>query len=51
MAIATTAADANYVYVLASSSSNSGLQGFYKSVASGTVFSQMTTTLNLLGKI
>ena len=49
MAIATTAADANYVYVLASSSSNSGLQGFYKSVASGTVFSQMTTTLNLLG--
>lgn len=49
MAIAVTPADPNYVYVLASASSNNGLQGFYRSTASGTVFSQMTTTLNLLG--
>lgn len=49
MAIAVTPADVNYVYVLASNSSGSGLQGFYKSVASGSVFTQMTTTLNLLG--
>jgi photosystem II stability/assembly factor-like uncharacterized protein len=49
MAIAVTPHDANYVYVLASSSSNSGMLGFYRSTASGTVFTQMTTTLNLLG--
>lgn len=49
MAIAVTPADVNYVYVLASSSSNNGLQGFYRSTAAGTVFTQMTTTLNLLG--
>jgi hypothetical protein len=49
MAIAVTPADANYVYVLASSSTNSGLQGFYKSINGGTAFTQMTTTLNLLG--
>jgi len=49
MAIAVTAADPNYVYVLASKSSNSGFQGFYRSTASGTVFSVITTTLNLLG--
>lgn len=49
MAIAVTPADPNYVYVLASNSSGNGFQGFYRSTASGTVFSQMTTTLNLLG--
>lgn len=49
MAIAVTANDPNYVYVLASSSANSGLLGVYKSTASGTVFTQMTTTINLLG--
>lgn len=49
MAIAVTPADSNYVYVLASSSTNSGFQGFYKSVVGGTVFTQITTTLNLLG--
>jgi len=49
MAIAVTPADPNYVYVVASSSSNSGLLGFYRSIASGTAFTQQTTTLNLLG--
>jgi hypothetical protein len=49
MAIAVTPADPAYVYVVASSNTNSGLQGFYRSIVSGTVFSQMTTTLNLLG--
>ena len=49
MAIAVTPADPAYVYVVASSSSNSGLQGIYRSIQSGTVFTQQTTTLNLLG--
>ncbi len=49
MAVAVTPADPNYVYVVASSSSNSGLQGFYRSIVSGSVFTQQTTTLNLLG--
>ncbi|MCC6372570.1 MAG: T9SS type A sorting domain-containing protein [Bacteroidia bacterium] len=49
MAIAVTPADTNYVYVLASSSSNSGFQGFYRSTVGGTLFTQMTTTVNVLG--
>ncbi len=49
MAIAVTPANANYVYVLASSSANSGFQGFYQSTNSGTSFNQISTTLNLLG--
>ena len=49
MAIAVTPNDSNYVYVLASASSNSGLFAFYKSVNGGTSFAQMTTTVNLLG--
>ena len=49
MAVAVTPADPNYVYVLASSSTNSGFQGFYQSVNGGTSFTQITTTLNLLG--
>jgi hypothetical protein len=49
MAIAVTPADVNYVYVLASNSTNSGLYGFYKSTNSGVSFTQMTTTVNLLG--
>ena len=49
MAIAVTSNDSNYVYVLASSSSNSGYQGFYKSVNSGMAFTASTNTLNLLG--
>ncbi len=49
MAIAVTPADANYVYVLASSSANSGYQGFYLSTNSGSAFTASTNTLNLLG--
>jgi hypothetical protein len=49
MAVAVTPADPNYVYVLASNSSNSGFYGFYRSTTSGTTFSLMTSTPNLLG--
>ncbi len=49
MAIAVTANDANYVYVLASLSSNSGFQGLYRSTNSGASFSLMASTPNLLG--
>lgn len=49
MAIAVTPANSACVYVLASKSSDNGLYGIYKSTSSGTTFSQMTTTLNLLG--
>ena len=49
MAIAVTPANANYVYVLASNSSGSGFQGFYRSINSATGFTQMATTPNLLG--
>ncbi|MBK7667272.1 MAG: PKD domain-containing protein [Sphingobacteriaceae bacterium] len=49
MAVAVTPANPNYVYVLAGSSTNSGFQGFYRSTNSGTSFSTMATTPNLLG--
>jgi hypothetical protein len=49
MAVAVTPHDANYVYVLASNSSNSGFQGFYRSTNSGATFSLMASTPNLLG--
>ncbi|MBA3681095.1 MAG: T9SS type A sorting domain-containing protein [Bacteroidetes bacterium] len=49
MAIAVTPADVNYVYVLASKSSDNGFQGFYRSVNSAAAFTQMATTPNLLG--
>lgn len=51
MAIAVTPADTNYVYVLASSSTASSLQGVYKSTVGGTLFttSPSPATLNLLG--
>lgn len=49
MAIAVTPNDVNYVYVLASNSSNSGFQGFYRSTNSGATFSLMASTPNLLG--
>ncbi|MBP7810168.1 MAG: T9SS type A sorting domain-containing protein [Bacteroidia bacterium] len=49
MAVAVTPANPNYVYVLAGASSNSGFQGFYRSTNSGTSFSTMATTPNLLG--
>jgi hypothetical protein len=49
MAIAVTPDDVNYVYVLASNSTGSGFQGLYRSTASGSVFTQMSTTPNVLG--
>ncbi len=49
MAIAVTPANANYVYVLASSSSGSGFQGFYRSTNSSAAFTSMATSPNLLG--
>ncbi len=49
MAIAVSPNNANYVWVVAGNSSNSGLLGIYKSTNSGVSFTQMTTTLNLLG--
>jgi len=48
MAIAVTPDDVNYVYVLASLSSNSGFQGLYRSTTSGTSFSVMSTSPNIL---
>ena len=49
MAIATTAADANYVYVVASNATTSNLYGVYCSTNSAVAFAQLTTTINLLG--
>ncbi|MBA2613303.1 MAG: PKD domain-containing protein [Bacteroidetes bacterium] len=49
LAIAVTPANAAYVYVVASSSANSGFLGFYQSTNSGTAFTLKTTTPNLLG--
>ncbi len=47
MAIAVTPNDVNYVYVLATNSS-SGFLGLYRSTNSGTTFSVMSTTPNIL---
>ncbi len=50
LAIATTDANANYVYILAANNTNSGLTGVYRSTNSGTSFTQRTgTSPNLLG--
>lgn len=49
MAIAVTPHDANYVYVLASKSSDSGFEGLYRSTNSGTSFTLMSSSPNLLG--
>ena len=49
MAIAVTPNNPSVVYVLASASSGSGFQGFYRSLDSGTTFSLMASTPNLLG--
>jgi len=48
MAIAVTPANANYVYVL-SSDNSSGYGGVYRSTNSGSSFSTMSTTPNILG--
>jgi hypothetical protein len=51
ISIAVTAANADYVYALASKSSDSGLLGVYRSTTSATSgsFTSMATTPNLLG--
>jgi len=48
IAIAVSPADANYVYVLRSSSGASAFAGLYRSTTSGTTFSVMSTSPNLL---
>lgn len=47
--IAVTAADANYVYVLAANSSDNGFGGLYRSVDGGTTFALRASSPNLLG--
>ena len=51
LAIAVTPADTNYIYMIASSATNSGMQGFYRSINGGTAFTQVTfaSPTNLLG--
>ncbi|MEI8137028.1 MAG: PKD domain-containing protein, partial [Bacteroidota bacterium] len=49
LAIAVTPANSTFVYVVASSSANSGFLGFYQSINSGTAFTLKTSTPNLLG--
>ncbi|MDX2173032.1 MAG: PKD domain-containing protein [Bacteroidota bacterium] len=49
LAIAVTPANASYVYVVASASSNSGFLGFYQSTNSGVTFTSKATSPNLLG--
>lgn len=49
LAIAVTPANPNFVYVLASNNSGSGFLGFLQSTNSGVSFTNITTTLNLLG--
>ena len=47
--LAVTPADAKYLYVLASKASDNGFAGVYRSTNSGTSFTTMATTPNLLG--
>lgn len=49
LAIAVTAADPAYVYVLAGRSSDSGFRGLYRSTDSGSNFTARSTTPNILG--
>jgi len=48
-ALAVTPANSAYVYLLASNSTVYGFYGFYRSTNSGTAFTSMATTPNLLG--
>lgn len=48
MSIAVTAADANYVYVLASNGTTNGYLGLYQSTAAGSTFSLMSNSPNIL---
>ncbi|HRZ49629.1 MAG TPA: T9SS type A sorting domain-containing protein [Bacteroidales bacterium] len=47
--IAVTPADSNYVYLLTSTSSESGFEGLYRSTDGGTTFTTMSTSPNVLG--
>ncbi|HEU4718708.1 MAG TPA: PKD domain-containing protein, partial [Bacteroidia bacterium] len=51
MAIAVTAANSAYIYMVAGSAANDGFYGFYKSTNSGTSFTQVTVSSpsNILG--
>ncbi|MDF2437905.1 MAG: hypothetical protein K0Q95_2281, partial [Bacteroidota bacterium] len=49
LAIAVTAANPAYVYVLASLASDDGFQGLYRSIDNGTTFTTRSTTPNVLG--
>lgn len=49
LAVAVTAADPTYVYVVAGSAADDGFYGLYRSVDSGTNFTTRSTTPNLLG--
>lgn len=49
LAIAVTAANAAYVYVVGSDASNDGFYGLYQSTNSGTSFTKQSSTPNLLG--
>jgi len=49
LAIAVTPANAAFVYVVGSSSANDGFQAFYQSTNSGTSFTSIATSTNLLG--
>jgi hypothetical protein len=48
MGIAVTLADPNYVYVIRSNSGTNGFASLHRSTASGTVFTQMSTTPDVL---
>ncbi|MCC6370268.1 MAG: T9SS type A sorting domain-containing protein [Bacteroidia bacterium] len=48
MSVAVTVADPTYVYVLASNSSTSGFFGLYRSTSSGTSFTQMSSSPDVL---
>jgi PKD repeat protein len=49
IAIATTPANVDYVYLLSANNTDSGLQGIYRSINSGTSFTTRATSPNLLG--
>lgn len=49
LALATSAANSNYVYVLSSKSSGSGYNGVWRSTDSGATFANRSTSPNLLG--
>ncbi|MBC7695166.1 MAG: T9SS type A sorting domain-containing protein [Burkholderiales bacterium] len=49
MALSVTPADANYIYILCSSSSDNGFYGLYRSINGGVSFTQMSSSPNIFG--